>query len=452
MGSDRQPRQGLTVPESRGADRPRRTGSTVQGQLLDLQRAAGNQATTWLVVQRSGWLDAVGKGIGGLVGAASAAVGTLWDELTLGTSGHHPSAPARPARPDHAAGYVVSDATALLRTAPPELDSVPYGGLRLVEGTAVRVVSEARKAGRLYVEVTVDPPVPVARGWTAYSNLRLSAPAPPPRGGGSGSSDLGTELARINDITPAAYVAQEGDAAERQRATELASEAKAADALVRMLAENGQTPQTWFERINPGARFLGVPVTGSKGYAVGGVHDELYQRLAVAETVLAQETGMEPGSLGDHLGVQAIGGLRAVEPATGRGAGVGRHSLGLAIDIRSRSGPNPLLRPTVSYQGGQVASAEASVIERASAFVGLGRAREFRIGDPATRGTGETSLEKRVTQADPGKGFLNLDKRMVMALVKAGLTWGGTLDNEKDVHHFALHDATIPARKGSSTA
>ena len=53
---------------------------------------------------------------------------------------------------------------------------------------------------------------------------------------------------------------------------------------------------------------------------------------------------------------------------------------------------------------------------------------------------------------DPEKGFLNLDKQLVMALVKAGLSWGGTLDNQKDIHHFDFRGGTIKRNAASSTA
>ena len=38
----------------------------------------------------------------------------------------------------------------------------------------------------------------------------------------------------------------------------------------------------------------------------------------------------------------------------------------------------------------------------------------------------------------PEEGFLDLNESVVMALVGAGLTWGGTYPSDKDIMHFDL--------------
>jgi hypothetical protein len=508
--------------------------------VLGLQRTAGNRAARTLLsgepaqVQREGWLESLTGGLEKAWGSASDLAGSLWGAI----SGDEPK-PAtkktadRPARPDHAATYVVTDPKALLRSPPPELDSAAFGGLLIPKGVPVKVLDEQRKKGKLYVEVQIvaDPPIGIPGGWTAYSNLALrrgvpepGEPAEPGGGGGGGGGNAAEEIEKVKAMEVPAYVDQPGDDAKRERAIEIAKAATGSRKtdLLDELKEADTTLEDWFKDIQPGATFLGVAITGQKGHRGTGVHDELFQKLKVAEQLLTDSTGMDLGALRKTFGITRIGGLRPIKPATRRARGIGLHSYGLAIDLTTSRGKNPLLEE--KFKGSQAAT--TAVIERARDFVRFGASAEFDVAGKASKGTGSSSWERRITQADrwydvmrdasralqiylefetktevtvdgtvlrlndlaaafgaatgdvrsaaewqkqigqdrakvkasgllgpdPSKGFLNLDKRLVMALVTSGLSWGATLDLSKDIHHFGLYDGTITKKPVSSTA
>jgi hypothetical protein len=49
--------------------------------------------------------------------------------------------------------------------------------------------------------------------------------------------------------------------------------------------------------------------------------------------------------------------------------------------------------------------------------------------------------------SDPAKfGFMTLDEELVVALVRAGLTWGGAYATDKDIMHFDFRTGTIGGR------
>lgn len=285
------------------------------------------------------------------------------------------------------------------------------------------------------------------------------------------------------------------------------------------LKRAGLTPEAWFSKLYPSAKFLGVTIRGNqKVYQKqgwGGVHAELYERLKVAEQLLMDETGLTADELGKEMGIKRIGGLRHPKPATGSGTGVGLHSYGLAIDISSTKAPNP-------YLGKHKTNDSAPVVKRATQLINGGA---FDIRSKAPAGEGKKRADKRLDQAskmfdllssasnamkvyfqfreteqvtlpdgqlleldtlasayslatgeellsvaewqeqmkadydmlhskktdfgekmDPAKGFIGLDKRMVMAMVKAGLSWGGLLEQAKDIMHFDYRDGTIKRR------
>jgi hypothetical protein len=510
--------------------------------VLGLQRTAGNRAASGLLsgeraqVQREGWLESIGSSVGDAWDTASKAAGSVWDALT-GDDEAPAAAPKkaadRPAKPDHGATYTVTDAKALLRSPPPELDPAAFGGMLVPKGTPVKVLDEKRKGGKLYVEVAIvaDPPIGIPGGWTAYSNLALrrgvpepGEPAEPGGGGGGGRVDAAEEIEKVKAMEVPAYVDQPGDDAKRERAIEIANAAtgnRKTD-LLDELKEADTTLEDWFKGIQPGATFLGEKITGRKGHSGTGVHDELFEKLKIAEQLLTDSTGMDLAALHEEFGITDIGGLRPIRPATDQARGIGLHSYGLAIDITTSHGKNPLLKE--KFEGSKAAT--TSVIERARDFVGFGSSSEFAVAGKASKGTGSSSWERRITQADrwydvmrdasralriyfefetktevtvdgtvlrldelatafgaatkdvrsvaewqeqikqdrakvkssgllgadPTKGFLNLDKRLVMALVTSGLSWGATLDRSKDIHHFGLYDGTITKKPVSSTA
>lgn len=282
------------------------------------------------------------------------------------------------------------------------------------------------------------------------------------------------------------------------------------------LGRVGLTPEKWFNKLYPSATFLGITIGGNqkvykrKGW--GGVHGEMYERLKVAEEILVTETGLTAEEIGKEMGLKRIGGLRHPKPATGSGTGVGLHSYGLAIDIGTKSGPNP-------YLGLHKTNDSAPVVKRATQLINGGA---FDIRADAPRGEGKKRADKRVDQAgkmydlladashatkiyfqfrdaeqvtlpdgqllelsslasayssatgedlltvaewqeqikadydtitgkdtdfgkkmDPAKGFIGLDKRLVIAMTRAGISWGGLLPGAKDIMHFDYRGGTI---------
>jgi len=248
-------------------------------------------------------------------------------------------------------------------------------------------------------------------------------------------------------------------------------------------ATAGMSVEAWFAKHVPNATFLGLPIRPSRGSSVGGVHQELADKLATAETSLRGEpdlAGLKGIDLADALGVVGIGGLRPPLVATG-GKRPSLHSYGLAIDINATGNPfvglnstkvpkmieraTLLVRheafritadpgegdietqwqlidaasddvqlylnadePTLEFLVAELAAArpDLSATQRSLSFW---KARQK--DDRALKGKGD--LKGR----DPRKrGIMDLDARLVLALSEAGLTWGGMFKAEKDLMHF----------------
>lgn len=531
----RQDRQDSTVsPTVQSPARQPTLVKSPRNQVIALQRTVGNRTTQRLLqngevatraprIQRSSWWDSITETAGDLLDTAGAAASSIWDAMTGGDKKSEPAKPKRPSTPDDSAEYEVTDKQALIRTPPPDLDSAPYVGMVIPKGTIVKIVEKHQKGSKWYVRVEVVRPFfALPSGWTSYSNLSTNGSIPEPEDPSDDDTkkSVSEELEEIAKIKPEAYVEQEEDADKRAKVIELANADKSKDDLLDELKEESLTIESWFADLYPSATFLGLPITGNrfafKKKKLGGVHKELYERLKVAEKILADETGLAVAELADELGIEGVSGLREVEPATGKSEGVGLHSLGLAIDLDAKGGSNPYLR-----------GKSVDPLKRATTLIKYGDSTKFEVKGEASRGTGKSSLEKRVTQADawydvmrdaskslevylafetktevtvgsktlkleelakaygaatgdsksvadwqtqiaedrkqlkggdfgkgdPGKGFLNLDKRLVMALVKAGLTWGGTLGSPgKDLMHFDYRSGTIERRAASRTA
>ena len=270
-----------------------------------------------------------------------------------------------------------------------------------------------------------------------------------------------------------------------------------------LFARHGLTPEQWFAGIHPNATFLGQPIQGQGGFkklGLGGVHAELYDKLKRAEQILMDETGLDAEKTGKKLGVRYVGGLRAGN----KRESVSLHKLGLAVDINAgssnpwikESSRDPILRATqlinadpfdLRMKSGpdrrkkRVKQAEEMFQKLTDVGTALEIYFKFRTDTKATLKDGRVlSLEKLASayaaatgerlsvsewqeqintdydtlkngnygsKRNPAKasGTMNLDKRLVMAMVKAGLTWGAFFhkDQGKDIMHFDWRGGTI---------
>jgi len=278
------------------------------------------------------------------------------------------------------------------------------------------------------------------------------------------------------DVAPVVAASRPRAAITQARVSsrDTAEQAEAKRELAATLRKLGMTIESWFADVDPAAHFLGLPIAASKGRAPG-VHKLLLRRLARVELRLMQELGT--ASLAEcarQLNVYSVSGMRSPQAATGA-EGVSMHCFGLAIDVNYTG--NPFL---------QEGSEAAAVIQRATRLVSgtavnvlsppltgdpgktwdrLRRASDDLIGYFALRDPGNlptlTTLAARSAQAvswwrakiaedykllyhhgsfvqrDPQRGFLDLDRRLVRALVETGgLLWGGMYRAGKDLMHF----------------
>jgi hypothetical protein len=236
----------------------------------------------------------------------------------------------------------------------------------------------------------------------------------------------------------------------------------------------GKTVEEWFAGIDTSATFLGKPIEASSG-SVPGVHQVLVDRLRRVEARLVKELGASsPAECGRQLHVYSISGLRKPSTATG-GSLPSMHCYGLAIDINYRG--NPYFQP-----GAKAAPVVTSAVRLISgknidvfgkpprnagtAWEGFHEASDYfkaylALRDPARRkglealaarvGRSSADLQAQIAKdhkelyhkssfvrRDPAKGFLDLDKRLVVALVETGgLLWGGMYAHKgKDLMHF----------------
>ena len=246
----------------------------------------------------------------------------------------------------------------------------------------------------------------------------------------------------------------------------------------------GADEAAWFAQHVPNARFLGVPITASLGSAVGGVHQELLTKLDAAAATLAAHPSLQGRAgieIADEIGMHSIGGLRPPKAATGAER-PSLHCYGLAVDINYPTNPfvglggdavpNMVARATLLMHGKafqidrpppkdgpvmaqwaatQLASTDvvaylnldqAGLEAQIQAMLAINpsvKAAERTLSwwtarqqeDRALKGKGE--LKGRDPRAT---GIMELDPRLVEALDKAGLTWGGMYNHAKDLMHF----------------
>ncbi|WP_152190253.1 M15 family metallopeptidase [Georgenia satyanarayanai] len=246
-----------------------------------------------------------------------------------------------------------------------------------------------------------------------------------------------------------------------------------------ILDDAGFTVAGWYGDIQKGS-FLGIPVT---------VHKSLAGRLTQAENALVADTAVNPKgddakTLGATLGMYGTASdLRAPKNAVG-GSSLSLHTFGLAVDLnykgnpflgnQGKTAPAVVARATSLVNGTSV-DVLTDLGDAQASFTALKAANDalktyFSYRDAANRPlldaklTGRTAASGepadaagwlKVIEADylalkdkgdfkkhkpPEEGFLDLDKRVVLALTGAGLTWGGTYRTAKDIMHFDLRE------------
>jgi len=416
---------------------------------------------------------------------------------------------------DPALHVEVTDPQAAIRRPPPTLTLTSKGKEHVIpKGLLVHVLEAVQKGSTQYVlvrDVLVTEPL----GWTKASNipgLTLRAKSGGGSGGGvpgggptPGSGDdanLADEITRVDEMEISFEERSEEDKKKIAKVTEQATNTK--------LADHGPTAEQWFADLYPGATFLGIAIDGQekfRGEVIGGVHKELYDRLKRVEQLLMTETGKDEAGTAEELGLRTVGGLR---PGSGS-----LHTFGLAIDVNadrsnpwlrassqapvqratqlvSKSAVDVLAHPTKqsgttreqrAKQARQMYAELSSVATaldvyfrfRSSTSVTLGDDTILELADLASAYAAATGESRTVAQwqeqiaedhktlvggnygkrRDPAKesATMDLDQRLVMAMAKAGLTWGGTLGAQgKDVMHFDLRDGTIKGPRPSNTA
>ncbi len=169
-------------------------------------------------------------------------------------------------------------------------------------------------------------------------------------------------------------------------------------------------------------------------------------------------------------------------PIRGRAGSLSEHALGLAVDINPAT--NPLIRAgdnrdvvrvikaVTGVDLGAVQSAEAlrqaSTTFRSTFGDAWLDARRQELQSAEQAGDAARAADLRALLAAASRhqaelarlrqsGFLDLDQRLIDALVAAGLTWGGSWSRSKDFMHFELHQArsmppTAPAQAQPATA
>jgi len=271
-------------------------------------------------------------------------------------------------------------------------------------------------------------------------------------------------------------------------------------AIAQTLKLNGSDIKRWFSDIVPDATFLGRLIRASGG-KVPGVHRSLFEVLQRAERMLLNaHPGRTAEELGKEFNIYDIAGIRPPKKATG-GTLPSYHCFGLAIDI------NHDTNPFVGNQKGKAEQRKKYKIYRSPAIIQramwLLRGQRFDVEKPVPSGAGDAwdihhrasealaeylrladnvdspQLQKLVTasqtrgdtnglewwkswitkdrsnikhwdfQHHPNpqqRGYLDLPRQLVVALVTAGLTWGGQYRREKDIMHFDLRSGPITKR------
>jgi len=252
---------------------------------------------------------------------------------------------------------------------------------------------------------------------------------------------------------------------------------KARDEIEKTLARKGTTPDAWYGQIVK-ATFLGVTISN-------GVHELLATKLRTAEDDLLVSQGLKKEDLGLEA-KQGTDGLRVPKLATG-GTKVSLHCYGLAVDLNyagnpyiglaSRGGTGDVIkRSSLLMTGTETDLLDKTQRKAGEAYDALKAGSDAMKGYFAMRGKPEAVAVKAeaLRQAskstktdaewvaqietdwtklagkgdfegthDPAKGFMDFDKRVVLALTKAGLNWLGAQGGAKDVMHFQL-DGVMP--------
>jgi len=292
-----------------------------------------------------------------------------------------------------------------------------------------------------------------------------------------------TDLARIDADLKEIGKPKRGDKEAQAKVKELNKERadikdlQARDEIERVLAKKGTTPDAWYGQI-VNISFLGVSISN-------GVHEQLATKLRAAEDDLLVSQGLKKEDLGLEA-KQGTDGLRRPKLATG-GTKVSLHCYGLAVDLNYANNPyiglsskggtgDVIKRSTLLMTGtetdlldktrrkvGEAYDALKAGSDAMKGYFALrGKPDEIKPKAEALRQAGTSTMtdaewlaqiEKDWTKLaghgdfegshDPAKGYLDFDKRMVLALTKAGLTWLGAQGGAKDVMHFQL-DGVMP--------
>lgn len=251
------------------------------------------------------------------------------------------------------------------------------------------------------------------------------------------------------------------------------------------------TVASWFGDIKKGT-FLGIELR---------CHKALADRLDRASTALVNDATVNPSKknakdLGADLKMYAsTSDLRQPAKAVG-GSSLSMHTFGLAVDLNYKgnpfignagdAAPNAIRRAT-SLVTGTASNVTTSLGDAQASYTALKAASDamkkyFSYRDPAnltaltTAVQGHTAAKGEPTdlagwqkqiEADytalkdkgdfkkhksPEEGFLDLNESVVMALVGAGLTWGGTYGGDKDIMHFDLRQGDGAKIQAARTA
>jgi hypothetical protein len=333
-----------------------------------------------------------------------------------------------------------------------------------------------------------------------------------PGGSSGGSPSAGSSTKADDPAVKPLPSAKPMSEEERERLVEAAktqgsSGTAAITAQMERALPEGVTLDDWFADHVPDATFLGLRIRASGGKSPG-VHARFLAALQKAEAALrAKFPGDDDGLIRAKLGVRDIGGLRPPKLATG-GSLPSMHCFGMAIDIDAATNPfvgnqgvskkvkDPAERAKIA------ANRSPRIIERAmlllhgerfdvesrlaaktveEAYDIHARASQALADYLKLADAGDAELLPLVTRAQTAgdtndlawwrerittdkamlphfdfgrhdnpeeKGYMNLDKELVLALTKdAGLLWGGTYAGAKDMMHFDLRDGTIRRKK-----
>lgn len=272
-------------------------------------------------------------------------------------------------------------------------------------------------------------------------------------------------------------------------------------AIAQTLKLNGSDITTWFSDMDPDARFLGRSIRASGG-KVPGVHRSMFEVLQRAEKMLLDtHPGRTAEELGKEMNIYDIAGIRPPKKSTG-GNLPSYHCFGLAIDINHNT------NPFVGNQKGKLGQREKYKIYRSPAIIQramwLLHGQRFNVEKPVPSGAGDAwDIHHRASEAlaeylrladnvdgpqvrklvseslargdvhdlewwkswitkdrsniknwdfqhhpnPQQRGYMDLPRQLVVALVAAGLAWGGQYRHEKDMMHFDLRSGPITKRR-----